>query len=115
MVNDLSKGLTSIMSKIIFFARQWVLLGCLVLGWVPNYIVYNLGAQLATGENMLVSIPVYFAWVSLFILIELCPPNPEGGGYVVFGVDPVGISIGVHFSFLCIIFWTSHCELGRVD
>ena len=33
-------------------------------------------------------------------------PNPEGGGYIVFGVDPVcvGVGVGVHFLFPCIIF-----------
>ena len=29
---------------------------------------------------------------------ELCPPNLEGGGYIVFGVDPV--SVRFHFSAL---------------
>ena len=37
------------------------------------------------------------------LLGQLCPPNPEGGGYnnIVFGVDPVGVDVGsfisVHF------------------
>ena len=26
-------------------------------------------------------------------LILLCPPNLEGGGYIVFGADPVGVGV----------------------
>ena len=25
--------------------------------------------------------------------LELCPPYPEGGGYIVFGEDPAGVSV----------------------
>ena len=33
------------------------------------------------------------------ILTSLCPPNPEGGGYVVFGATPVGVGFGVGIRF----------------
>ena len=26
-----------------------------------------------------------------------CPLNPEGGGYIVFGADPVGVGVGAGF------------------
>ena len=28
-------------------------------------------------------------------LLLIMSPDPEGGGYIVFGVDPVGVSVGV--------------------
>ena len=31
----------------------------------------------------------------LNVVPYLCQPNPEGGGYIVFDVDPGGVSIGV--------------------
>ena len=30
--------------------------------------------------------------------VYLCPQNPEGGGYIVFGVDLVGVGVGVSVS-----------------
>ena len=42
------------------------ILGPLVLGWAPNYFI--LGAQLATGEKMLVCIPDTVLQSNLYVL-----------------------------------------------
>ena len=38
---------------------------------------------------------VLLEWVYFSSLRLLCPPNQRGGGHIVFGADPVGISVGV--------------------
>ena len=46
------------------------------------------------------ALKLYFHLI-LMLDLKLCPPNPEdgGGGYIVFGADPVGVSVGVSIQF----------------